>query len=128
MRNLTAVHCRRHLGDQQGVKQISLTEALDREDIQVAIVCTENTSHEDYIQKFLEAGKHVCVEYPMSLSHTAAVELHHLAEKKGKVLHEEHIELLTAEYKQLKKNVAGLNLLEGTIQFTGESSGGPQNA
>ncbi|KAG7488661.1 hypothetical protein MATL_G00036310 [Megalops atlanticus] len=110
---------RRPLEEQQGVKQIALEEALGSEDIQVAIVCTENMSHEEYIRKFLEAGKHVCVEYPMSLSYAAAKELWELAEQKGKVLHEEHIELLTADYKQLKKDVAGKSLQEGTLHFTG---------
>ncbi|KAG9355980.1 hypothetical protein JZ751_000824 [Albula glossodonta] len=110
---------RRSLGEEQGVKQISLEEALNREDIEVAIVSTENTTHEDQIRRFLEAGKHVCVEYPMALSYTVAVELWDLAQQKGKVLHEEHIELLTADFKQLKKDVAGKNIQEGTLHFTG---------
>ncbi|XP_041103909.1 biliverdin reductase A [Polyodon spathula] len=110
---------RRTLDNQQGVKQITLEEALDREDIQAAIICTENITHEEYIRKFLDAGKHVCVEYPMSLSVAVARELWDLADRKGKVLHEEHIEILTADYKQLKKEVSGKELLEGTLHFTG---------
>ncbi|MGH0127884.1 UNVERIFIED_CONTAM: hypothetical protein FKN15_052286 [Acipenser sinensis] len=82
------LHCtqsaftRRTLDNQQGVKQITLEEALNREDIQAAIICTENVSHEEYIRKFLDAGKHVCVEYPMSLSVAVARELWELADKK----------------------------------------------
>lgn len=38
----------------------------------------------------------------------------------GKVLHVEHIELLTEEYKQLKKEVAGKDLVKGTLHFTGQ--------
>ncbi|KAK5599120.1 hypothetical protein CRENBAI_025847 [Crenichthys baileyi] len=68
---------------------------------------------------FLEAGKHVCVEYPMTLSYKAAVELWDLAQKKGVILHEEHIELLTEDYKLLKKEVDGKVLLEGSLHFTG---------
>ncbi|MEQ2308281.1 hypothetical protein AMECASPLE_026704, partial [Ameca splendens] len=68
---------------------------------------------------FLEAGKHVCVEYPMTLSYKAAAELWDLAQKKGVILHEEHIELLTEDYKQLKKEVDGKVLLEGYLHFTG---------
>ncbi|MGH0145965.1 UNVERIFIED_CONTAM: hypothetical protein FKN15_012934 [Acipenser sinensis] len=109
----------RTLDNQQGVKQITLEEALNREDIQAAIICTENVSHEEYIRKFLDAGKHVCVEYPMSLSVAVARELWELADKKGKILHEEHIEILTADYKQLKKEVSGKEILEGTLHFTG---------
>jgi hypothetical protein len=33
----------------------------------------------------------------------------------GVVLHEEHIELLTADFKQLKKDVAGKRLEEGFL-------------
>lgn len=38
----------------------------------------------------------------------------------GKILHVEHIELLTEEYKQLKKEVAGKELVKGTLHFTGQ--------
>ncbi len=37
----------------------------------------------------------------------------------GLVLHEEHIEILTPDYKQLKKDIAGKTLEEGTLHFTG---------
>lgn len=37
----------------------------------------------------------------------------------GLVLHEEHIELLTPDFKQLKKDVAGKQLEEGSLHFTG---------
>ncbi|XP_051555077.1 biliverdin reductase A-like [Myxocyprinus asiaticus] len=110
---------RRSLEEQQGVKQISMTEALNREDIQVAFICTENKNHEEHIRQFLEAGKHVCIEYPMTLSYTSAVELWNLAQQKGLVLHEEHIELFTPDFKQLKKDIAGKILEEGTLHFTG---------
>lgn len=110
---------RRPLDEQLGVKQITTEEALSREDIQVAFICTENATHEDYIRSFLQAGKHVCVEYPMTMTHQAAVELWDLAQQKGLVLHEEHIELLTADFKQLKKDVSGRTLEEGTLHFTG---------
>ncbi|XP_062373377.1 biliverdin reductase A [Sardina pilchardus] len=110
---------RRELGLEQGVKQISLEEATEREDIQVAMVCTENSSHEEHIRRFLEAGKHVAVEYPMTLNYKAAAELHDLAQQKGLILHEEHIELFTPDFKQLKKDVAGKKLEEGSLHFTG---------
>lgn len=38
----------------------------------------------------------------------------------GVVLHEEHIELLTEDYKELKKAVDGKVLQEGSLHFTGE--------
>uniref|UniRef100_A0A8C5WQ17 Biliverdin reductase A n=1 Tax=Laticauda laticaudata TaxID=8630 RepID=A0A8C5WQ17_LATLA len=68
---------------------------------------------------FLEAGKHVLVEYPLALSAKIAHEVWELAELKDKILHVEHIELLTEEYKQLKKEVSGKELVKGTLHFTG---------
>lgn len=110
---------RRSLEPQQGVRQISEDEALSRDDIQVAFVCTENLDHEASVRKFLQAGKHVCVEYPMAMSHQAAAALWDLAQQKGVTLHEEHIELLTEEFRELKKQVEGKALQEGTLHFTG---------
>uniref|UniRef100_W5LJ87 Biliverdin reductase A n=1 Tax=Astyanax mexicanus TaxID=7994 RepID=W5LJ87_ASTMX len=110
---------RRTMEDQQGVQQIPLEEALSRDDINVAFVCTENTSHEEHIRQFLEAGKHVCVEYPMTTNYSSAAALWELAQQKGLVLHEEHIELFTPDFKQLKKDIAGKQLEEGSLHFTG---------
>ncbi|XP_047666709.1 biliverdin reductase A isoform X2 [Tachysurus fulvidraco] len=110
---------RRMLDEVQGVRQMPLEEALTRSDVQVAFICTENTSHEDYISPFLEAGKHVSVEYPMVLSYNAVADLMAQAQRKGLILHEEHIELLTPAFKQLKKDVAGKQLEEGSLHFTG---------
>ncbi|XP_072296699.1 biliverdin reductase A [Eucyclogobius newberryi] len=107
--------------EQGGVEQVSVSDALSRDDIAAAFVCTENESHEETVRQFLEAGKHVCVEYPMTLNYKAAVDLWDLAEEKGVVLHEEHIELLTADFKWLKEKVEGQKLQEGTLHFTGGS-------
>lgn len=41
---------RRSLGNEQGVSQISVKEAVAREDINAAFICTENVSHEDLIR------------------------------------------------------------------------------
>lgn len=110
---------RRSLATEQGLSQISLEEAVARDDINVAFICTENASHEDLIRKFLQAGKHVSVEYPMTLNYTAAAELWSSAEDKGVTLHEEHIELFSEDFKVLKKEVEGKVLQEGTLHFTG---------
>ncbi|XP_066487159.1 biliverdin reductase A [Tiliqua scincoides] len=121
---------RRPLGEVHQVKQISLQEAQDNKDTHAAIISTDNRNHEETVRSFLKAGKHVLVEYPLALSAKAAHELWELAEQKGKILHVEHIELLTEEYKQLKKEVTGKELVKGTLHFTGhpldeEKSGFP---
>lgn len=112
---------RRSLGPQQDVQQVSVEDTLRRDDVNVAFICTENESHEENVRRFIEAGKHVCVEYPMTLNHPAAVELFDLARDKGVILHEEHIELFTADFKWLKEKIQGQKLQEGTLHFTGGS-------
>lgn len=42
------------------------------------------TSSSCLIRAFLQAGKHVCVEYPMALSYRAALDLWDLATEKGR--------------------------------------------
>ncbi|XP_053074657.1 biliverdin reductase A isoform X4 [Acinonyx jubatus] len=109
---------RRELRNIDEVQQISLENALSSPKVEVAYICSESSSHEDYIRQFLNAGKHVLVEYPMTLSWEAAQDLWKLAEQKGKVLHEEHVELLMEEFAFLKKEVVGKDLLKGSLLFT----------
>ncbi|XP_006909946.1 biliverdin reductase A [Pteropus alecto] len=116
--NLTGFVSRRELKYIDEVQQISLEDALSSQEVEVAYICSESTSHEDYIRQFLNAGKHVLVEYPMTLSRAAAQDLWELAEQKGKVLHEEHVELLMEEFTFLKKEVMGKDLLKGSLLFT----------
>ncbi|KAM7120146.1 biliverdin reductase A isoform 1-T1 [Molossus nigricans] len=180
--NLIGFVSRRKLKCLDEVQQISLEDALSSQEVEVAYICSESTSHEDYIRKyrtvihsgctslhsyqqctrvpisshlrqhqhflfdyllmaailavqldglllgftystidslqFLNAGKHVLVEYPMTLSWAAAQDLWELAEQKGKVLHEEHVELLMEEFVFLKKEVVGKELLKGSLLFT----------
>ncbi|KAL0587894.1 Biliverdin reductase A [Plecturocebus cupreus] len=109
--NLIGFVSRRELGSTDGVQQISLEDALSSQEVEVAYICSESSSHEDYIRQFL-------VEYPMTLSLAAAQELWELAEQKGKVLHEEHVERLMEEFAFLKKEVVGKDLLKGSLLFT----------
>nr|XP_021512753.1 AP-4 complex subunit epsilon-1 isoform X2 [Meriones unguiculatus] len=116
--NLVGFVSRRELGSLDEVRQIPLEDALCSQEIDVAYICSESSSHEDYIRQFLQAGKHVLVEYPMALSSSAAQDLWELAAQKGKVLHEEHVELLMEEFAFLKKEVTGKELLKGSLHFT----------
>ncbi|XP_031227656.1 biliverdin reductase A [Mastomys coucha] len=116
--NLIGFVSRRELGSLDEVQQISLEDALCSQEVDVAYICSESSSHEDYIRQFLQAGKHVLVEYPMALSFAAAQELWGLAAQKGRILHEEHIELLMEEFEFLRKEVVGKELLKGSLHFT----------
>lgn len=116
--NLIGFVSRRELGSLDEVQQISLEDALCSQEVDIAYICSESSSHEDYIRQFLQAGKHVLVEYPMALSFAAAQELWGLAAEKGRILHEEHIELLMEEFEFLRKEVVGKELLKGSLHFT----------
>nr|KAF6417898.1 biliverdin reductase A [Rousettus aegyptiacus] len=83
--NLIGFISRQELKYIDEVQQISLEDALSSQEVEVAYICSESTSHEDYIRQFLNAGKHVLVEYPMTLSRAAAQDLWELAEQKGDV-------------------------------------------
>lgn len=116
--NLIGFVSRRELGSLDEVQQISLEDALCSQEVDIAYICSESSSHEDYIRQFLQAGKHVLVEYPMALSFATAQELWGLAAEKGRILHEEHIELLMEEFEFLRKEVVGKELLKGSLHFT----------
>lgn len=56
-----AFHClffsnRRELGSIEEVKQISLEDALSSQEVEVAFICSESSSHEDYIRWVFRAG------------------------------------------------------------------------
>ncbi|XP_074196612.1 biliverdin reductase A isoform X5 [Rhinolophus sinicus] len=87
--NLIGFVSRRELKCIDDVQQISLEDALSSQEVEVAYICSESTSHEDYIRQFLNAGKHILVEYPMALSRAAAQDLWDLAEQKAGPLEEE---------------------------------------
>ena len=63
-------------------------------DIDLAVICNINAQHGDLAQAALEAGKHVVVEYPLSLNPEQAQYLIHFAKLQNQLLHVEHIELL----------------------------------
>lgn len=76
-------------------------ELVRRNDIDLVAICTINQLHGKIARAALENGKHVVVEYPLSLDPTEAEELVALAEKKEKLLHVEHIELLGGVHQAL---------------------------
>lgn len=67
---------------------------INNSEIDLIIICNINSQHGDLAQAALEAGKHVVVEYPLSLKPEQAQYLIRLAAEKKQLLHVEHIELL----------------------------------
>lgn len=69
-------------------KSVSLygeTECTVLEFLSRITVLTKKTPFSYLIRTFLQAGKHVCVEYPMTMNYMAAVELWDFAQEKGDI-------------------------------------------
>lgn len=63
-------------------------ELLTSEAVDAVIISTPNTSHYEYAEKALKAGKHVCVEYPMVQTLEEYDRLVAPAKEQGVVLHD----------------------------------------
>lgn len=80
----------------------SWQELLARSDVDLVIIATVNRDHGTIAQAALKAGKHVVVEYPLALDVAEAAALLQLAAAQGKLLHVEHIELLSGIHLAIK--------------------------
>lgn len=83
----------------------SWQQVVAHPDVDLVFVCTINRDHGAIVQQALTAGKHVVVEYPISLDPTEAQSLIALAQAQGKLLHVEHIELLGGLHQALQQSL-----------------------
>lgn len=97
-------------------------QLVERPDLDLVIVCTINRDHGAIAKAALQNGKHVVVEYPLSLDVTEAEELIALAEAQGKFLHVEHIELLGGLHQALRQSLPKI----GTTFYARYSTINPQ--
>lgn len=74
--------------------EVGWRKLIERDDIDLIVICSVNRDHDIMTQTALEQNKHVIVEYPLSLNPQTAQDLITLAQQKQKLLHVEHIELL----------------------------------
>ena len=87
-----------------GVKTYRTLEALLADDsVELLIVNTPNNTHYDFTKKALQAGKHVIVEKPFTITTGEANELIALAEKKNLKLTVYHNRRYDSDYKTIKK-------------------------
>ncbi len=101
----------------------SWQELVKREDIDLVVICTINRDHGAIARAALTNGKHVIVEYPLSLDVVEAEELIALAKAQQKLLHVEHLELLGGLHQALKQNLAKI----GEVFYVRYSTINPQN-
>ena len=64
----------------------SMDEILEDENLELIVITTPNDSHFDYASRALEAGKHVVLEKPFTITSEDAKTLIYLAEKKNRIL------------------------------------------
>ncbi|KAM3103552.1 Gfo/Idh/MocA family protein [Phormidesmis sp. 146-12] len=76
-------------------------ELIDNPRLDLVIISGVNRDHGPIARAALQAGKHVVVEYPLSLDVKEAEELIALAKSKNRLLHVEHIELLGGVHQAL---------------------------
>ncbi|MCC5607831.1 Gfo/Idh/MocA family oxidoreductase [Nostoc sp. CHAB 5834] len=101
----------------------SWQQLVEREDIDLVVISTINRDHGAIARAALTNGKHVIVEYPLSLDVVEAEELIALAKAQQKLLHVEHLELLGGLHQALKQNLA----IIGEVFYVRYSTINPQN-
>ncbi|HZH95170.1 MAG TPA: Gfo/Idh/MocA family oxidoreductase [Flavisolibacter sp.] len=83
----------------------TLEELLGDRAIELVVVNTPNTTHYEYTKAALEAGKHVVVEKPFTVTVAEGEELIALAKETGKLLSVYHNRRYDSDYKAVKKIV-----------------------
>jgi biliverdin reductase len=81
----------------------SWQQLVEQDNIDLVVICTVTRDHGAIARKALENGKHVVVEYPLSVDVAEAEELVALAKAQKKLLHVEHLELLGGVHQALKQ-------------------------
>ncbi len=71
--------------------------------LDLVVICNVNQLHGKITKLALENNKNVIIEYPLSLDYTEASGLLQLAQKKEKLLHIEHIEILGGMHRSIQK-------------------------
>ena len=90
-----------------GVKTYRQLEDLLADDcIELVVVNTPNFTHFEYTKKLLQAGKHVVVEKPFTVTVAEGEELIRLANEKNLLLSVYHNRRFDSDYKVVKKVIA----------------------
>ncbi|HEY9641124.1 MAG TPA: Gfo/Idh/MocA family oxidoreductase [Coleofasciculaceae cyanobacterium] len=98
-------------------------DLVARADLDLIVICNVNRDHGAIAHAALQTGKHVVVEYPLSLEVSEAETLIQLAARQGKLLHVEHIELLSGIHLAIKEQMAAI----GTPFYVRYTSLNPQH-
>lgn len=87
-----------------GITQYPDTQSLLADaDIELAVITTSNDTHYPIARQCLEAGKHIVLEKPMTLTHAQAQDLFQRAQTRGLTLSVFHNRRLDGDYLTVKK-------------------------
>ncbi len=102
----------------------SFAHVLDDPAVDGVILCTPNRLHASAARAALERGKHVLVEFPLAETASEGAELFASARQNQRVLHVEHIELLSPSQIHQRAQLKKLGrLLGGGLVFTASDEG-----
>ncbi|MEQ1567283.1 MAG: Gfo/Idh/MocA family oxidoreductase [Myxococcota bacterium] len=93
--------------------------------VEAVAIASPTAVHAEQVRAALDAGKHVLVEYPLATDGATVEALYARAAAAGRVLHEEHIELLDAPCSTLSAHVRDVSIRSVTVSFDGP---GPADA
>lgn len=83
-------------------------ELVQRDDIDLVVICTVNQAHGAIARLALQSGKHVVVEYPLALDPAEAETLLALAQTQRCLLHVEQIDLLSGVHPAIAQELPTL--------------------
>ena len=112
------------VGREPSPGQPTLARVLADPGVDAVILCTPDLLHAPVACAALEADKHVVVEYPLASGRDEAQVLFELARARARVLHVEHIELLSPAQAALRESASRLGRPHGGSVHSSGSSGG----
>lgn len=80
--------------------------AIEADDVDAVLIATPTSTHYEFANKALEAGKHVLVEKPLAATAAEAEQLCEMASKTGKILMVGHIFVYNAAARKAKEYIA----------------------
>ncbi len=107
----------------EGFGSKTMGDAINAAELDAAIICVENKLHYEICRRFLCAGKHVAVEFPLTNRLMEAKELFTLAKENNRILHCELIGLLTVGHKHRKQSFEAAPVERLSCTFTGGLNG-----
>lgn len=81
----------------------SVDDLVKDDEVELVIVNTPNFTHFDFARRALEAGKHVVVEKPFTITTKEGLKLKELAEKKNRILSVYHNRRFDSDFLTIKK-------------------------